>query len=424
MSNNKKFKIDCLLFYLTLVFSCLAFVGCYIYAKRSGLRLMISYDHSKATVQTPIALLFRFGKDFFVLVLFLYEILMQNNTSKIKILIWSSLITVLGVIIALFNDLHPYVILSGCRMVLLFVTLLLFFSEGNQKISLVGIFRLVVLLLFINTVVAMVQTYEVLGFNVGQIGSASFRFMGFFPFCATYGYYCLCTVLLCYCLQTKNKNHGKYHIIICLVAFMGCWLSGTRSAMTGLIIVLFYYLTEIFNLKRSTRTVLFITCLLPILCFAIKFSIDMADRGNMIDGSMNGGRITRFIDYGFKRSVCEIIVGKGLGAGCNSASKFVGVKGNEADVEILDGTFTTILYEYGIIGLLVGLAFLTYLFNTVRNSAGVIPACIFSSTVVILCLATNIFEVYAILPLLFVCYNILLESRNDGHSQWRRANAF
>ena len=59
-------KIEKYLFYLTLIFSCLAYTGYYLYARRNGIALLISYGRSNKVMmqaRSPLIMFFRFGKD-------------------------------------------------------------------------------------------------------------------------------------------------------------------------------------------------------------------------------------------------------------------------------------------------------------------------------------------------------------------------
>ena len=91
MQENHNAKIEKYLFYLMLIFSCLAYVGYYIYARRNGITILISYSRSSQAMMQASSLfimVFRFGKDLFAALLLLVELFSMNKSYRAKLVLF------------------------------------------------------------------------------------------------------------------------------------------------------------------------------------------------------------------------------------------------------------------------------------------------------------------------------------------------
>ena len=403
-------KIEKRLFYLMLIFSCLAYIGYYIYAKRSGINLLISYsrsDQAMMQVTNLFVLFFRFGKDVCAALLLSTEMLSMNRSYRAKIFLEMVLIIAYGTIIAWANSQSINTIVSGYRMVMYFAALIMFFNAKYLSgISLKKFLNVLTALLSINTLVAAIQAYDKLGFHLNLIGQGSYRFMGFFPAAAAFAYFCLGTALFAYCIDSKTNLYHKRCIAIYIIAFVGCYLSGTRSSMINLLIVFFVYIISQARMKKEHKILLSVLLAPPAMLYILQFSTSIAKRGSILGNALGGGRFTIFFSTIFKQPVTNILFGNGIGAGSNSAAVFMEQLGSSGRL-FLDGTFTTVFYQFGVLGFLGCLAFIWISAKLIYRRNGFFSAALFAGTIVLQCLTTNILEAYALLIMLFVSYYTL-----------------
>lgn len=415
MQETGNARIEKYLFYLMLVFSCLAYTGYYLYARRNGISLLISYSRSSQTMMQAsslVILIFRFGKDVCAAALLLVEMLSMNKSNRAKIFMCMLVVVAYGTIIALANNMTMSIIISGYRMVLYFCTLAMYFNGKNVSfISLLRFLQLLTVLLVLNTIIAAFQAYDRLGFNIALIGQGSYRFMGLFPAAAAFAYFCLGAALFAYCVDTQSRIYHKQCVFICIIAFVGCYISGTRSSMINLLILLFIYVIDQSKMKRGQKVLLSIILAFPVIMYILQFSTDLANRGSILENALGGGRFSIFFNSIFGQPLVNIIFGNGIGAGSNSAATFMSRIGS-TQLLFLDGTFTAIFYQFGVIGFIACLGFIWVIVKTVYVYRGILNAALFAGTIVLQCLTTNILEAFALLIMLFICYNTLIKAGN------------
>ena len=400
-------KIEKYLFYLTLIFSCLAYTGYYLYARRNGIALLISYGRSNKVMmqaRSPLIMFFRFGKDLCASLLLFVEIFSMNRSYRVKIFLVMLLVTAYGTIIAYANNASESILVAGYRMVVFFFALLMYFNARYfSPLSLKAFFKLISVLLILNTVIAANQAYFRLGSRLKLIGKGSYRFMGVFPAAAAFAYFCLGTALFAYCIEVQTRAYHSYCVIIFAFAFIGCYLSGTRSSMINFLVIMYVYIIDKLNLLKAKRAVFLIIMALPVITLIIRFSSKLANRGSILGNALGGGRLTIFINSIFGQPLINIIFGSGLGAGSNSAAVIMIGSGSK-EVVILDGTFTSIFYQFGIIGFAVCLVFLWKAASRIYSENGFLNTVLFTGSVVLQCLTTNVLEAFALLIMLFITY--------------------
>ena len=408
-SNNK--RIENILFYFMLCFSCIAYVGYYIFANQYGVSLMISYSRSSQQMMAThnlLILIARFGKDVVAVLLFLVETLSMNRTRRANVFVIMVGIVSYGTIVAIFNGATVDIILSGYRMVLYFTALLMFFCKKTEpRLSINMFLRVIICLLVINTVIACSQAFDCVGFNLGLIGQGSYRFMGLFPAAAAYAFFCLGTALFAYCVELDAQSYHVNCKLIFVLAFIGCYVSGTRSSMINMLFVLFAYFIKNTNMKVAQKIVLSAVLIVPVLFFAVQFANGIANRGSIIENALSGGRISVFLDTFLNQSLLHLVFGNGIGAGSNSAAVLGELTQVNSIAVILDGTFTTILYQFGICGLIASLYLIWIIYKNISNAKGFLNAMLFAFTIMLQCLNSNILEALPLLIMLFVCYYAL-----------------
>ena len=411
MQETGNAKIEKALFYLVLIFSCLAYIGYYFYARRNGVPLLISYSRSNQAMMEynpPFVMFFRFGKDVCVALLLFVEMFTMNRTVRVKIFIAMLFLAIYGTAISLLNDAPLNTIISGYRMILFFSAFAMFFnSKYKLYISLKTFLRLITVLLLINTIIAAIQAFDVLGFDFMRIGQESYRFMGLFPAGAAFAFYSFGVALSAYIIDEHTKVYHKNCMMIFIISFIGCYLSGTRSSMINLLIVLFIYLVNRSGIKRLQKIFVLMFLAFPVVVYIIQFATNWANRGSIFENALEGGRFSIFMNSIFGQSTVNIVLGNGIGAGSNSATEFNRLV--SGDLLFLDGTFTTLLYQFGVLGLILSLIFIWRITKKVYCRKGLLDTTLFTGTILLQCLTTNVLEAFALLAMLFVCYYALIE---------------
>ena len=408
-------RIEKALFYLMLVFSCLAYAGYYIYARRNGVILRVSYSRSSEIMMKQKGLIvyfFRFGKDACAALLLLVEMFSMNRTARAKIFVGIMAIVSYGTIVALLNDMSIMTIVSGYRMVMYFGALAMFFNSRHMlRLFVKPFFGVVSVLLSANVVIALIQAYDCLGMRFLMIGQGSFRFMGLFPSAAAFAYFCFGSTLFAYCVSTKLEEFKRLYIYIFVMSFIGCFISGTRSSMMNLLVVVFLYMINQTRMKQMQKVFVTILLSMPIVVYVVQFSTNLANRGSILGNALEGGRFTIFVNAILNQPVISILFGNGIGAGSNSAAEFLSRMEGE-EVLFLDGTFTTLFYQFGVVGVVFVLILLGSITKQVYQKRGILNTFLFTGSVVLQCLTTNILEAFALLIMLFICYYTLIEGED------------
>ena len=404
-------NIEKYLFYLMLIFSCLAYVGYFVYAKRNGITISVSYSRSNSSMMQAnnlFVMIFRFGKDVFAALLLLTEMLSMNRSYRAKVFMGMLLVVAYGTIVALANNMTMNTIVSGYRMVVYFSSLVMYFNSTKfSRISLKKFLNVLTILLIVNTVIAIIQAYDKLGLKFTLIGHGSYRFMGLFPAAAAFAYFCLGTALFAYCIDNQSDIYHKHCILLCIIAFIGCYISGTRSSIINLLIIIFVYVINKSKMKKAQKILVSSILAIPVVIYIIRFSTNLANRGSILENAVSGGRFTIFINSIFKQSFVNIIFGNGIGAGSNSAAEFMNRSGS-SDLLFLDGTFTVFIYQFGIIGFLMCLVFIIAIIKAIYTREGLLNSVLFGGTIILQCLTTNVLEAFALLIMLFTCYYTLI----------------
>lgn len=417
-------RIEKLLFYLVLIFSCLAYIGYYFYAERNGVSLLISYSRSNDRMMKTrdfLTLGFRFGKDVCVSLLLLVEMISMNRTPRAKVFLGMLIAVGYGSVVALGNNMTINTIISGYRMVLYFCALSMFFVSKRQlAFSLKFFLRLITVLLLFNVVIAMQQANNKLGLDISRIGRGSYRFMGVFPAAAAFAYFCLGAALFAFCIEVQTTQYHHNCIFIYLLAFVGCYLSGTRSSLVNIFLVFFIHIIERSDMKKRQKLIVSILLSIPVMVYVVQFSTNVANRGSILLNAIQGGRFSIFQNAILSRPVLSILFGSGIGAGSNTSTEFL-KELDESNMLFLDGTFTLIIYQFGVLGMVFLFLLLRYIYVKVREERGVLIALLFLGTIILQCLTTNVLEAFAILVMLFVCFYALTQGGLwfDGISQER-----
>lgn len=410
MLKIEKSEIEKKMFYLMLFFSSISYLGYYIYAKNHGVLLLVSYTRSGEAMMQMSNLLFliiRFGKDICAVVLLLLEILFMNKSHRANIFIIMFSIIAYGTIVALFNGAPINMIFVGYRMVIYFgVLVMLFYSRKKAFLSLNYLLKLIIVALMLNTVIAIIQACDAVGSNITLIGQGSYRFMGLFPAAAAYAYFSFGAALFAYCTEFQTKKYHTQCLVIFMISLIACYISGTRSSIINLLLVIYVYIIKQINIKTLFKKIILMLSAIPILLLIIQISSNIANRGSIMENALSGGRLSIFIDSLFNQSLINIILGNGIGVGSNSAATFAELNSIN-NIIILDGTFNTIIYQFGTFGFLAVIYGIWIIYRNINIACGTINAILFTISIILQCFTCNILEAFSILIIIFICYYML-----------------
>ena len=160
-------------------------------------------------------------------------------------------------------------------------------------------------------------------------------------------------------------------------------------------------------MKKGQKILVSAILSIPVVIYIIRFSTNLANRGSILENAVSGGRFTIFINSIFRQSFINIIFGNGIGAGSNSAAEFMNRLGSD-DLLFLDGTFTVVIYQFGIVGFLMCLILIVVIIRSIYSKEGLLNSVLFGGTIILQCLTTNVLEAFALLIMLFTCYYTLI----------------
>ena len=156
-------------------------------------------------------------------------------------------------------------------------------------------------------------------------------------------------------------------------------------------------------MRRGQKIFISFLLALPVIAIVLRFSISLANRGSILENALGGGRITIFNRYIFGQPLINLLFGNGLGAGSNTSAELTR-RITDSGLMFLDGTFTVLIYQFGLIGFTLSIFLIWSIVKNIYFAHGLLNATLFGGTIVLQCLTTNVLEAFALLIMLFVCY--------------------
>ena len=274
--------------------------------------------------------------------------------------------------------------------------------------------KLVYFVIFVESVVIVGQYYTIAKYY-GFVNPMALRLLGTFGGFSIVGYLALSCFVLIYTVSQFYKV--KYKMLFYLSCIIIATMSGTRTAIVSIMVVIFLtviqFVVRNFG-KRAIYLGISFLSLAPILSyFIIDIVSKWSERGNLVENQLNGGRADVLFDFFTDNTSFTVIFGNGIGYGTNASVNLLG-KGSEAAV-ITDGTLNSVLSQYGVFfvfpTLLILGVFLYNFFvitkNKTINSIALIAVTLF------MCIATNIFEQYFFFFVMFITFYLFIISTKN-----------
>ena len=357
MSNyNKSNTIVNRLFALMLFSAIISYAYHALATLNSGGYVLWTYSNLEINVGI-VGKIMLYLKDITAAILVL--ILSVKNMKISRITLYFAAIVLYGIIVlGLSGSFNIMFIIGGIRAYLFFLAALLYFDFRKRSISgvqshMIKLYLkfdrhcLIILqgLIFFEFFVVLLQVFNS---GVSEIGSGAYRYTGTFGNAGGLGNYCMgmTMILIAYSVKMNYRNIC-IRILEFLMLIFNVWASGMRSAIFMVLLLIaaytLAYLYEELHIKKSSLFPIFIIVCLIAGSGVYSTVIKSIGRGNLMQSG--GTRISLFCSL-FDQNIVQVIFGQGIGKGTNSAVN-LGIEGSV----IYDGTFTTIMAQYGLLGL-------------------------------------------------------------------------
>ena len=305
----------------------------------------VSLDVSK------IGIYFVYLKD--IIAVLIFATLFQNGAKILKVTRVFCGVFLYGIsTLCLNGTLNISYLIAGFRALLYFMVALLYAKQAcaEEKIDIVltKTCKTVSLCVFAEVGIAIAQVFSMGIWN--HIGSGGYRLCGTFGNAAALGAFCVASIFVIFVDCQKSKRIRLFHVCVGLLCFFLSISSGSRMSMMLTGVTFLVLLNDCFGtvVKLRRRDRLFVLLCVATISMIPMYSYMIAHtgRGNiMISGS---SRIDIFLTFFTEGNLIQFLFGHGIGYGTNVAIN-MGIAG----FQILDGTFTTILAQFGVIGLLI-----------------------------------------------------------------------
>ena len=367
---------------------------------------------------------FPFIKELVLGILFLfligYDLCFNKLKKSKKTLLFFFVLVVLGsLLLIISNNFAIGYIIAGLRVLLYLITTILFCKiidvndEVMKKIDVM--IKISIILEFIIVFITAITTDVFF-----QFGKGANRFMGTFGNGANLGYYTVACSM--YLLIRKKfirsvKVSDVFYLAMLLLLSIA---SGSRVSIISNMFIIVCFVDYIISSKKiitnRSLIILNILCILLVSKVAYKFVMRLIGRGGLlVSGSY---RIDLFLSTFNVTSVGELItllIGKGLGFGTNTA-RLLGI----TDSVIVDGTYLTIILQYGVIGFILLLGKIIKKIRKCDANIFIIIAVILSY--IMLMLSINIFEQYAFVAIAIYSLYLLFEKRSEKQKKSTKKN--
>lgn len=401
--------------FLLLMFSTfIGYIGYYIYSKNMNFNVYFLYSNyflSRFEYIDITSKIFRFAKDGLVILLIASLIVKMKKTQQ-KLFLLVGIFTVWGVALGVFNGLDITTMVSGVRSYIYFFAIVLFFSgvkDGFLKIE--SFERVVFLGLIINLVVQVEQAYRGTAGDLSLAGIGGYRFPGLFGGTNGLASFAIGGSLFYFVLDVFSKRVKPIKVVM---VFICCVImtvfTGTRSALINILLIIGAWLVFKIKIKKQQRfwfAVIVAVVALPII---ITIATNMAGRGDILQVQLESGRLLILKNLLSNPSLFALLFGYGIGAGSNT-DVIINLGDATDHTNILDGTFNVIIYQYGLIGLILVIALLILVFIKLNNCKNLIIKYVVFITIFLQAFTGNIFETHAFLLVLGVVVALLITSK-------------
>lgn len=357
-------------------------------------------------VQTGnIGKIFPYIKDFIAVLLFIILFLFFKKARKTAMIFF--IITLYGILLLFGHQIYEVgYIIAGIRMFLYFFVaimyLQIFYTDRSVFQKIFNVLKILIIIEFLITFIQVLYSGQIYNF-----GNGGYRFCGSFGNSIGMGNFTiaanLCIMTYSYITNNKAKNINYIYLFMNLLLSIA---SGTRTAIfLNLLIIYLYWnnfsLSRMKFTKKMKFTLLFIIVLLS-LPFIYSFFIDRIGRGAMmVSGGIRIEIFLSFFNIDNVLDLCNLIIGNGIGFASNSAHLL------EVNSSIIvDGTYTTILAQFGLFGLAILIFILMKIMKTFwkYSDKNLNIALSYFLTIILIMGSQNIFEQIAMIILIVTTY--------------------
>lgn len=349
---NKKCKFEDKIFVIMLVFSILSYLLHALIVINNKSYALWTID----SVRIPSNLFIKFFpyiKDmiaiFFVIYIF-FKYKKYNKCFGIFLVL-----VIYGTILLFLSDNFDYrYVLSGIRnLIFVFISVIYCMNKSNINSTSKIILNVLKLLILVEFYLVFAQAFNT--GNVLLIGRERFRFSGSFGIATGLGYFIIAANLyILYMAYYNDKDKTFLNYIFFLLSLLIVIATGSRTSMfIESIIIFVYFMYDVSHkFDKNSRNIfaLLIICIgLVLLPKIYNFYILKTGRGGlMISGDTRLDIMFSLFEFNDFDSFIHFLLGGGLGLGTNTAYS-LGIK----NALIMDGTISTLMAQFGIVGLLV-----------------------------------------------------------------------
>lgn len=406
--------LECKMFLLLMISTFIGYIGYYIYSKNMNFNVYFLYSTFFLTHFEQIdtmSLVFRYLKDILVVITFLI-LFFKIKQSQQKLFFVITFFTFWGIAVGVLNGLEIATIISGIRCYIYFFVVILFFSgvkDGFLKIA--SFERVIFLGLIINLIVQVEQTYRGTAGDLSLAGIGGYRFPGLFGGTNGLASFVIGVSLFYFVLDVFCKRVKPIKVVLIFICCVIMTIfTGTRSALINILLIIGAWLVFKIRIKKEQRfwfTVIVAVVALPMI---ITVATNMAGRGDILQVQLESGRLLILKNLISNPSLFALLFGYGIGAGSNT-DVIINLGDATAHTNILDGTFNVLIYQYGLLGLILAIAVLFFIFIKLNNCKNAIIKCVVFITIFLQAFTGNIFETYAFLLVLGVVVALLTTNK-------------
>ena len=402
------------LFFLLMISTFIGYVGYYLYSKEAGINIYFIYSNYFLSVFDEIdtlSLILRYLKDI-VVVLLLFVLIFKMRKSQQPLFMVIGLFVAWGLVVAFINGQEITTIISGIRSYIYFFAVVLFFSGIDDYSLRIKTFRVIIFAgLIINLIVEIDQAMRGTNGVIALAGTGGYRFPGLFGSAGALASYAIGVALFYVVVDVAYEKIGFIKMVIVLVTcVLVANFSGTRSALINILIIIGAWLVFNVGIKKEQRFWFAVVAAVIAVPLVIMFATNMAGRGNILQVQLESGRLLILKNLLLNPSLINLLLGYGIGAGSNTDAILNQTQENAYE-NILDGTFNVIIYQYGLVGLILSFVLIFIIFRKLSVCNNKIFQFVFIGTILLQALTNNIFETQSLLILLGVVFGLLATNK-------------
>lgn len=331
-----------------------------------------------------------------------------------------------GTCVLVFREagLNVYQVAAGGRSLLLIVFCLKAAVYSGRPAFVRRLCRCAGWLLVIEFAVLVAQ-YVLFTGRFGVVNPFSLRLIGTFGGISISGYMALGSSILLYSSRGQlDRTMQRLSPLLQLLCLGIAGISGTRSAIIGCFLILFFLLVEkaFGGRKLPGKSLLMpaVVCFsMLVLTAGIQAATLMADRGSIVEAQVKGGRIDMVTGFFTDNPLSVVLFGDGIGYGTNSGVNLNKQLDVELEHKIMDGTINSILTQYGLFVLfLLAAAAIAAAPAVLRRLKGQsMQLYVLLVVNVVLCISTNILEQFVYLFLLALSAAVLARRNQQAAAE-------